>query len=281
MVLRRIRGEIADVADSATPAVTVRDLAKRYWLQERPATFQQAVLHLLRKGSTPFWALRGISFEVDRGQSVGIIGANGAGKTTLLRLICGLGRPTNGHVHVSGHVAALLDLGAGFHPHLTGRENLYVGAIVAGLSRRTVTALFDTIVEFAELRDFIDQPLRTYSSGMQMRLAFAVAIHVDPSILVIDEALSVGDGHFQQKCLDRIARFRQRGKTLLIVSHDMQTIRSFCTRAVWLDHGTIAADGPADDVIGKYEAVTEHETPSANPDKGQPTRGQHLRGPFA
>jgi len=242
-------------------AVSVHEVGKRYWLRQgAPATFQQVLLQIGRRVHTsPFWALREVSFAIQSGESVGIIGANGAGKSTLLRLLCGLGRPTTGQVRIEGRVAALLELGAGFHPQLTGRENLYVSAIISGLSRRDVTGLFDTIVEFSELGSFIDQPLRTYSSGMQMRLGFSIAIHVDPAVLIIDEALAVGDGHFQQKCLDRIESFRRAGKTLLIVSHDMATIRSFCTRALWLQNGHLVGDGPSEDIVTEYEAAIQHQ----------------------
>ena len=203
--------------DAPDLAVSVRGLGKRYWLrQAAPATFQHTLMALVRGvGSSPFWALRDVTFDVRPGESVAIVGSNGAGKSTLLRLICGLGRPTTGEVLVKGRVAALLTLGAGFHPHLTGRENLYVSAIVSGLRRREVTALFDTIVEFAELGDFIDQPLRTYSMGMQMRLGFSIAVHVDPAVMIIDEGLAVGDGHFKQRCLERIESFRRRRQDLV------------------------------------------------------------------
>jgi homopolymeric O-antigen transport system ATP-binding protein len=243
-------------------ALSVEDIGKRYWLRQRgPTTFQQTLLRAFRGArSTPFWALQHVSFHIVAGESVGVIGSNGAGKTTLLRLLCGLGRPTNGAVRVNGRVAALLTLGAGFHPELTGRENLYVSAVVSGLRRRDVRRLFDTIVKFAELEDFIDQPFRTYSSGMQMRLGFSIAIHVDPAVLIIDEALSVGDAHFQQKCLDRIEQFRRAGKTLLIVSHDMNMIRTFCTRALWFKRGALVADGPTEQVVAQYGAAVERET---------------------
>jgi lipopolysaccharide transport system ATP-binding protein len=242
--------------------VSVRDLGKRYWLrQAAPPTLQHTLVAMVRRvRSTPFWALRDVSFDVGAGESIGIIGSNGAGKSTLLRLICGLGRPTTGHVEVRGRVAALLELGAGFHPHLTGRENLYVSAIVSGLRRHEVRDLFDTIVDFAELSDFIDQPLRTYSSGMQMRLGFSVAIHVDPAVMIIDEGLAVGDTHFKQKCLDKIEGFRRAGKTLLIVSHDAGTVRKFCTRALWLRRGALVADGSLEDVLPRYEAVSRTES---------------------
>jgi lipopolysaccharide transport system ATP-binding protein len=251
--------------------VSVRNLGKRYWLRRAlPATFQHAFIEMMRGvRSSPFWALRDVSFDILPGESVGIIGSNGAGKSTLLRLLCGLGRPTTGSVNVEGRLAGLLELGAGFHPHLTGRENLFVSAIVSGrLRRRKVAELFDTIVDFAELRDFIDQPLRTYSLGMQMRLGFSVAIHVDPSVMIIDEGLSVGDGHFQQKCLERIEAFRRGGKTLVMVSHDMGIIRSFCSRAIWLRRGTLVRDGALDKVLPEYESVIEQEILSVSRDAG-------------
>jgi len=257
------------IRTATEPAVIVRDLGKRYWLRNAaPATFQDVLAALMRRGGRPFWALKHVSFSVGPGESVGIIGSNGAGKSTLLRLVCGVGRPTTGEARVKGRVAALLSLGAGFHPHLTGRENLYVSAIVAGLRRRQVEELFDTIVEFAELGDFIDQPLRTYSSGMQMRLGFSVAVHVDPAVMIIDEGLAVGDGHFKKKCLERIESFRRRGKTLLMVSHDMGIVRSFCTRALWLRRGTVVADGPIDGILPEYQRTIQRETLTAS--RGEP-----------
>jgi ABC-type polysaccharide/polyol phosphate transport system ATPase subunit len=249
--------------------VSVRNVSKRYWLQRAPITFQQAVLQLARRArATPFWALQDVSFSVTAGESIGLIGANGAGKSTLLRMLCGLGQPTMGSVEIKGRVAALLDLGAGFHPHLTGRENLYVSAVVSGLRRREVDRLFDQIVDFAELGGFIDQPLRTYSSGMQLRLGFSIAIHVDPAVLIIDETLTVGDAHFTRRCLERIEVFRRTGKTLLIVSHDMDVIQAFCNRAVWLRKGHLVSDGPANQVVASYQAVSLDETLNAEPGDG-------------
>jgi lipopolysaccharide transport system ATP-binding protein len=256
---------VRNIPDPSEMGVTVQNLGKRYWLrQAAPATLQHTLTAMVRgAGSTPFWALRDVSFDVGPGESIGIIGSNGAGKSTLLRLICGLGRPTTGQVHVRGRVAALLELGSGFHPYLTGRENLYVSAIVSGLRRHEVRALFDSIVDFAELGDFIDQPLRTYSAGMMMRLGFSVAIHVDPAVMIVDEGLAVGDDHFQKKCLDRIHGFRRDGKTLLMVSHSMKIVRLFCTRAVWLRRGTLVGDGPVEEIVPEYEAVSLQETLSA------------------
>lgn len=259
--------------DADATGVYVRNLGKRYWLhQPLPPTLQDTLVAMLRRaGSAPFWALRDVSFNVGPGQSIAVIGGNGAGKSTLLRLICGLGRPTTGQVDVRGRVAALLELGAGFHPHLSGRENLYVSAIVGGLRRREVDEAFMSIVEFAELEAFIDQPLRTYSLGMQMRLAFAVAIHVDPAVMIIDEGLSVGDAHFQQKCLERIQGFRSAGKSLIMVSHDMTMVRNFCTRAVWLRRGRLVAEGPVSSVVPQYEAVMQGEV-LAGSGEGSDTR---------
>lgn len=242
--------------------IEVRDLGKRYWLQDAaPRTFQQAVAQLagaMRRGR-PFWALRDVSFRVAPGEAVAIIGRNGAGKSTLLRMICGLGQATTGQAIVTGRVAALLELGVGFHHHLTGRENLYVSAVVAGLRRREVDARFDAIVDFAEIHHFIDQPLRTYSTGMKMRLAFAIAMHVDPDILIVDEALAVGDAAFQQKCVERIADFRRRGVTLLLVSHDMHMVEQFCARAIWLRGGQLVADGPVEQVVAEYERENDRQ----------------------
>ncbi len=248
--------------DPDASGVSVHNVGKRYWLRRPlPPTLQQTVVAMVRRvGTQPFWALQDVSFEVGPGESIGIIGGNGAGKSTLLRLICGLGRPTTGQVRVRGRLAALIELGAGFHPHLTGRENLMVSGVIGGLRRREVRALEEEIIEFAELGDFIDQPLRTFSQGMQLRLGFSVAIHADPSVMLIDEALSVGDAHFQQKCLARVERFRRDGKTLVLVSHEMETIRTFCTRALWLRRGRVAADGPVHSVVARYEQVMRDET---------------------
>lgn len=237
------------------PVIRVENLSKRYWLRGgRPGTFQQSLGQIagFLQQRRPFWALRQVSFQVGPGESVGLVGPNGAGKSTLLRLVCGLGRPTGGRAQVWGRVAALLELGVGFHPYLTGRENLLVSAVVSGMRRREALALYDQIVAFAEIEDFIDQPLRTYSSGMQLRLAFSVAVHVDPEVLIVDEALAVGDAHFQHKCLERIEAFRRAGKTLLLVSHDLELIRRFTSRAIWLEAGQVRLDGDSETVTEAY-----------------------------
>jgi ABC-type polysaccharide/polyol phosphate transport system ATPase subunit len=200
-----------------------------------------------------FHALQEISFSVNRGESMAVIGPNGAGKSTLLNLTTNLCRPDRGAVEVNGRIAALLELGAGFHPDLTGAENVRVNAALMGLSRRNVREKFDEIVAFSELEDFIDEPLRTYSTGMTMRLAFSVAVSVNPDILIIDEVLGVGDLSFQAKCLERIMQFRHSGKTILCVSHSNETLMGLCDRAIWLDHGRMMEHGPIGQVIEAYK----------------------------
>jgi ABC-type polysaccharide/polyol phosphate transport system ATPase subunit len=201
----------------------------------------------------PFHALREISFTVHHGESVAVIGHNGAGKSTLLNLTTNLCRPDRGRVEVHGRVAALLDLGAGFHPDLTGAENVRTNAALLGLSRREVRRKFDEMVDFAEIGDFINEPLRTYSSGMVMRLAFSVAVSVDPDILIIDEVLGVGDMAFFAKCQKRIMQFRHSGKTILCVSHSTATLLDLCSRAIWIDHGRMIEQGPISYIVGAYK----------------------------
>jgi|SRR5579863_3161114 len=204
-----------------------------------------------RKKKERFYALKHVTFQMSSGESVAIIGSNGAGKSTLLSLVAGLSRPDEGTVTVNGRVAAL-ELGSGFHPDLTGAENVRLNALLLGLSRRKTQELYDEIVEFAGIGDFISEPLRTYSSGMVMRLAFSVAINVDPEILLIDELLAVGDAAFHVKCLERIHQFRRAGKTLLCVSHVPIMLQELCDRAIWLDHGEIVMSGSLLEVMETY-----------------------------
>jgi|ERR1039457_1843992 ABC-type polysaccharide/polyol phosphate transport system ATPase subunit len=199
----------------------------------------------------PFFALKHVSFSVERGESLAVIGSNGAGKSTLLGLVAGISQPDEGTVAVNGQVAALLELGSGFHPDLTGRENVRLNAALLGLSRRQTAEAFERIVDFSGIREFIDEPLRTYSTGMIMRLAFSVAINRDPEILLVDEVLAVGDAAFQAKCIEKIREFRNAGKTLLCVSHTTM-IRQLCDRAVWLDHGELILSGAVADVLEAY-----------------------------
>ena len=204
-----------------------------------------------RQKEDPFFALKHVSFSVERGESLAVIGSNGAGKSTLLGLVAGISQPDEGTVAVNGQLAALLELGSGFHPDLTGRENVRLNAALLGLSRRQTAAAFERIVEFSGIREFIDEPLRTFSTGMVMRLAFSVAVNRNPEILLIDEVLAVGDAAFQAKCIEKVHEFRNAGKTLLCVSHS-NMIRQLCDRAIWLDHGELVLSGAVADVLEAY-----------------------------
>jgi lipopolysaccharide transport system ATP-binding protein len=238
---------------SSETSIRVSDLRKCYQIYERPQDrLKQALWGGRRQFYREFWALKGISFEVRRGETIGIVGRNGAGKSTLLQIICGTLPPTDGTVQVHGRVAALLELGTGFNPEFTGRENVYMQATIMGLSRDEIDARYEAIVTFADIGDFIDQPVKTYSSGMYVRLAFAVAISVDPDILVVDEALSVGDAAFQRKCFSRIQDIQNRGGTILFVSHSAQSVIELCQRVILLDHGELLLSGSPRVVVSKY-----------------------------
>ncbi len=204
------------------------------------------------KPDESFEALKGVTFDVPAGKTFGIVGRNGSGKSTMLKMIAGIGRPTSGSVNVNGRVSALIELGAGFHPEISGRENVFINGMMLGLSKREIAGRFDEIVAFAELEDFIDAPVKTYSSGMYMRLGFAVAIHVDPEVLLVDEVLAVGDEAFTHKCLDKFAEFRRRGRTVLLVTHQLEMVTRFCDEALWLDGGLARAQGDPKRVIDAY-----------------------------
>ena len=236
------------------PAVDFQNVSKSFARHTGSMLLRDKVKTWLRHRSTePFYALKNVSFQLESGSGLGIIGANGAGKSTLLSLVAGLAKPDTGRVQVAGRIAPLLELGSGFHPDLTGAENIKVNASLIGLSRRRTRDVFDQIVEFAGIGDFLGEPLRTYSSGMSMRLAFSVAIHMDPDVLLIDEVLAVGDAAFQQKCLDRVQEFRAHGGTLVCVSHSSGMVQRFCDQAIWLDHGELMMSGPLAEVLGAYE----------------------------
>ncbi|MGC1216213.1 MAG: ABC transporter ATP-binding protein [Phormidesmis sp.] len=256
-------------------AILVENLGKRFnrYHADKPLTIMDAVLSGLRriKPVDDFWALRGICFEVNAGEMLGVIGHNGAGKSTLLQILGKVAYPTEGHLEMRGRVGALLDLGAGFHGDLTGRENVFVSAIVAGLPRCEVARRFDQMVEFAELSGFIDNPVRTYSTGMMMRLAFSVAVHCDPQILLVDEFLSVGDIAFQSKCLKRILAMKEQGCAIVLVSHDVSQVERLCDRALWLKHGTVKAYGDSDTVAGQYASDMLVQT-----QQRMPTRADQL-----
>jgi ABC-type polysaccharide/polyol phosphate transport system ATPase subunit len=235
-------------------AIRVAGLAKMFRIYRRPSDLLRELL-TGKIRHQEFWALHDIDFTVGRGEVVGIMGRNGAGKSTLLKILAGTLSPSRGSVAIDGRVSAILELGTGFNPNFTGRENVYMGGLCAGFSRAEIDRKFDEIVEFAELAAVIDQPFRTYSTGMQARLSFSTIMVADPEVLIVDEALSVGDAKFQLKCFDRFQDFRARGKTILLVSHSSQTITSFCDRALLLDGGRIACDADPNEVTKVYHRL--------------------------
>lgn len=238
-------------------AVQLQEVSKRYFLNRTTAwRIQDMIKHPMkvlsqRKGEE-FWALSNVSLNIPRGEILGVIGQNGSGKSTLLRTMVGLSPPTKGTVSVNGRYAALLELGAGFHPEATGRENAYVNALFMGLSKQRAREVMPEILEFSGLGKFVDQPMRTYSTGMFVRLGFAVAVHVKPEILVIDEILAVGDADFQQKCFDHFAELKLQSATIILVTHNLGTLRDFADRVIHMEHGQVVNDGAPDDVIDKY-----------------------------
>lgn len=244
-------------------SIVAQGLGKQFrrYHHDRPWTLQEVFQRGVHgiKPVERFWALRDVSFTIAPARMVGVIGRNGAGKSTLLRLIGGVGRPDEGRITVHGRLDALLDLGAGFHNDLTGRENIFVSGVINGLTRREVAEQFDAIVAFAEVEEFIDFPLRTYSTGMQMRLAFAVATHTHPQILLIDEVLAVGDVAFQRKCFDRIGRFKAEGCTIVLVTHDTALVAKMCDEALWLHGGRLVAYGAASEVADQYIAEAQSQ----------------------
>lgn len=211
-------------------------------------------------GPGALWALRNVSFTVRPGEVVGVVGPNGAGKSTLLKLLGNIVRPDEGDLRVRGRIAALIELGAGFHPELTGRENVLINGVILGLTRAQVRERMQAIVDFAQVGEFIDYPVRTYSSGMYARLGFAVAIHVDPDVLLVDEVLSVGDAIFTRKCRAALDAFRARGKSIVVVSHDLNTIATWCDRALWIEGGTLRGEGAAAELVAEYTARLERTT---------------------
>ena len=238
---------------SSDVVLSVRNVSKCFEMYEKPVhRLYQTLCAGKCRFYKEFWALKDISFDVHRGECVGIIGKNGAGKSTLLQIITGTLVQTSGEVHVAGRVAALLELGSGFNPEFTGRENVYLNASILGLSHEETTRRFQSILDFADIGDFVDQPVKTYSSGMMVRLAFAVQILTDPDILIVDEALAVGDAAFQRKCFARMDALRAKGVTILLVTHDTETVKQRCDRAIFLKDRRIAFDGPAEDGVVEY-----------------------------
>lgn len=250
--------------------IKIDNLSKCYEVYDKPhKRLLQMMLPGKRKYFSEFWALKDASIEVQPGETVGIIGSNGSGKSTLLQMLCGTLNPSSGSIQVRGRVAALLELGAGFNPEFTGKENVYLNAAILGLTREEIDHQYAAIEEFAEIGKFIDQPVKTYSSGMYVRLAFSVAVHTNPSILVVDEALSVGDARFQAKCLDRIKQMKASGVSILFVSHDIAAVRSLCDRALWLDKGTVRGLGDVFPITAQY---TEHLFNNAPNAGNQPSK---------
>lgn len=261
------------------PAVEFSKVSKRFILRyDRPRSFQELLIDLPRgRGKTKeeLWALKDVSFQVAKGEMLGIVGPNGAGKSTLLKLVARIVKPTSGRVRANGKVSSLLELGAGFHPDLTGRENIYLQGSILGLSRREMAGKFDEIVTFSELADFIDVPVRQYSSGMYLRLGFSVATSVDPDVLLVDEVLAVGDEAFQKRCLERIRRFRSKGKAILLVSHALDTVRDLCNSAIWLHEGEPRAHGNVDKVIDSYLNHVAAEEGTSLREHPEERRGRH------
>ncbi len=261
-------------------AVRAADVSKHYDMYRRPA---DRLIELLtrRTQHVVFPALERVSFEVEKGETVGIIGQNGAGKSTLLKLLCGITHPSSGSLETHGTIASILELGTGFHPEFSGRDNAALNAAILGLTASEVRERLPAIIEFSELGSFIDRPVKTYSSGMYMRLAFSVAVNVNPDILVIDEALAVGDGHFQKKCIDRIREFQDAGKTILFCSHSLYYVSSICRRTLWLDQGRVMRFGPSLDVVHDYENFLlerdrQHAATTPAPQSTSPVRFREL-----
>ncbi len=257
-----------------TVDVSIQDVWKQYRLSAR-------------RGATSFWALQHVSLDVPRGASVGVIGRNGAGKSTLLKLLAGITAPTRGRIVIHGRVAALIEVGSGFHPELTGRENVFLSGAILGMRRREIAGKLDRIVEFAGVQPFIDTPVKWYSSGMYVRLGFAVAAHMEPDILLVDEVLAVGDAEFQPRCLQRIQELKDQGTTSLFISHDLAAVERLCDRAVLLEAGTIAASGSPSDVVASYHRrlalwdPSSGETSIASPKSGVEVTNLTLRNPDA
>src|SRR5437762_7190252 len=245
------------------PAIELLNVSKiyrrysgRHFATLKSALLQRSILRDLQPNET-FQALNNVSFAAPAGSTIGVIGRTGSGKSTALKLVAGITKPTSGVVRVRGRISALIELGAGFHPEISGRENVFINGIMLGLTKQEIQSRFDDIVDFAELREFIDAPVKTYSSGMYMRLGFAVAIHVDPDVLLVDEVLAVGDEGFTHKCLDKFSEFHRRGKTVLIVTHSLNLIERLCDDAVWLDAGEKRAEGDPKRVVDAYLTAVE------------------------
>ena len=242
--------------EATDAAIVVDSVSKRFKMhRDQPTNLKEKLTRRSRGSRTEdFWALRDVSLEIPRGTTYGLIGHNGSGKSTLLKLIAGIHRPTSGTITANGRVSAMLELGAGFHPELSGRDNIFVNGSILGLSWREITARLDDIIEFSGIGDFIDVPVKVYSSGMYVRLGFSIAANLDPELLIIDEIVAVGDEEFQRRCFDRLYELRRRGTTIVFVSHSLALIQTLCDRVAWLEHGNLRAEGPAFEVVDQYVA---------------------------
>ncbi len=287
----RINGYFSSGATPMTPSVIhAESLGKKYRLGLRSdpglrhalENFVRAPLQSLRRAKQEtFWALKDVSLDVREGEVLGLIGRNGAGKTTLLKILSRITKPTTGFAEIHGRVGSLLEVGTGFHPELTGRENTFLSGAILGMSKRDITRKFDEIVAFAELEKFIDTPVKHYSSGMYVRLAFAVAAHLEPEILLVDEVLAVGDINFQKKCLGKMGDVARAGRTVVLVSHQLNQIRRLCHRVVWVDDGQIRQNGPAHEVVSSYESAMARGGSNSFDHRGPATKAQFLRWEIA
>jgi lipopolysaccharide transport system ATP-binding protein len=251
----------------STPnAVSVDHVSKRFKRhQDRRNTLKERIVRGRAKRAEDFWAVKDVSISIPTGSVYGLIGHNGSGKSTLLKMIAGIYRPTEGTIHTEGRVAALIELGAGFHPDMTGRENIRLNGAILGLTRKEIDSATDEIIDFSGLRDFINEPVKHYSSGMYVRLGFSVAVHMRPDILVVDEVLSVGDEEFQRKCFDHLSNLRKSGKTIIVVSHALGQLEGLCDEVSWLDHGILQETGPAVQVISSYLRQVNADEAARNP----------------
>lgn len=243
-------------------AITVHEVSKKFRLySERNQSLKSAIMRGRKGIHNEFWALKNISFSIPQGSTFGLIGGNGSGKSTLLKCLANIYTPTSGSILREGRIAALLEVGSGFHPELSGRENIFLNGSILGMSRKEISKQLDEIIDFSGVGDFIDQPVKNYSSGMYVRLGFSVAIHVDPDILIVDEVLAVGDAIFQKKCQQKFSQLKKENKTIVLVSHSMETVREMCDQVAWLAKGELVAFGQASDVIPDYLRAVDQSIP--------------------
>ena len=237
-------------------AIRVKGVSKSYRLvRNRPTSLKEAIVRRSRRSTVEdFWALRGLNLDIPKGSFFGLIGHNGSGKSTLLKLLSGIHRETSGTIEINGQLSALLELGAGFHPELTGRENIYLNGAILGMKRRQMSGIVDEIVEFSGIGEFVDSPVRVYSSGMYVRLGFAIAVHVNPEILLVDEVIAVGDEEFQRKCLDHMEELRRQGVTIVLVSHDIDQVKELCDKVAWIDKSHLMTVGEPEETCERYLA---------------------------